>query len=238
MIKGFDVSAWQDNNSTPQRIDWQKAKSQEAKFCFIRALYSTVIDEDFIYNWEGSKGMIRGAYQFYDYRFPVMAQANAFIKLMGSDWGELPPVIDVETVYEKGVAVPFPSSTNYNNAVLSWLKVIENACGKKPIIYTGQNIIKYGLKLFSTSEITKYPLWIAEYRNPVGEPYHNPWSDWLIWQWGTPTIGLAYGMESKELDADLFNGDEEALRKFANLALKPSMPTYEEHMVKYHGWVV
>jgi lysozyme len=217
MIKGFDCSSWQDNNNTPQKIDWAKAKSQDSKFCFIRALYSTVIDEDFIYNWENSRGIMRGAYQFYDYRYPVDKQANAFIALMKNDWGELPPVIDVEQPLEHGVPVPFPPSTAYAAAVLKWLQMVEAACGKRPIIYTGQNIIKYGLKMFSTSPLVKYPLWIAEYRTPVGNPNFTPWPGWTFWQWGTPTIGMAYGMESKELDANLYNGDMAALQAFAGL---------------------
>jgi GH25 family lysozyme M1 (1,4-beta-N-acetylmuramidase) len=221
MIKGFDVSAWQDNNNTPQKIDWDKAKAQDSKFCFIRAAYSTVEDEDFKFNWEHSKGILRGAYQFYDYRYTAKSQADMFVKLMGSDWGELPPVIDVEQPLENGQPVPFPNAMAYQTGVMTWLKTVEAACGKRPIIYTGQNIIKYGLRINSTSPLTKYPLWIAEYRAPTGNPNFTPWPGWAFWQWGTPAIGLAYGMESRELDADLYNGSYEDLLLFCGINVPP-----------------
>jgi lysozyme len=232
MIKGFDVSSWQDNPTTVQKIDWEKAKSQDSKFVFIRALYANSPDRDFSYNWEHSKGLLRGAYQFYDYRFPVRPQAEAFIALMKGDWGELPPVIDVETVYANGVMVPFPPSSAYQQAVITWLKIIEDACKKRPIIYTGQNIIKYGLKMFSTSELTKYPLWIAEYRTPTGNPNFTPWPSWVFWQYGTPAVGLQYGMESKELDCNLYNGDLAALQAFAGLPPSSEPPLTLEQRVE------
>jgi GH25 family lysozyme M1 (1,4-beta-N-acetylmuramidase) len=220
-VKGFDLSAWQNAPATPQGIDWEKAKSQDAKFCFIRAAYSTVEDRDFKYNWEHSKGILRGVYQFYDYRYPAKAQAEMLVALMKDDWGELPPVIDVEQPLEHGQPVPFPNAAAYQASVITWMRIVEAACGKRPIIYTGQNIIKYGLRVTSTSPLTKYPLWIAEYRAPVGEPNFTPWPGWTFWQYGTPAVGLQYGMESKELDMDLYHGTYDELLTFAGIQTPP-----------------
>ena len=229
MITGFDVSSWQDNNNTAPQIDWVKAGQHDAKFCYIRAAYSTVIDEDFRYNWGNSKGNIpyRGAYQFYDYRYPADKQANKFIEIMAGDWGELPPVIDVEQpiaynkVTKKYEPVDFPPPNDYQTAVKNWLAIVEKACGRKPVIYTGQNIIRYGLRVLPNSPLTKYPLWIASYQTPPVKPYYAPWTDWVFWQWGTPVVGIQMGMESKELDSNYFNGDEPALRRFAGLDALP-----------------
>lgn len=224
-VKGFDVSAWQDANSTPKKIDWDKATSQEAKFCYIRAAYSTVMDEDFPYNWEQSRGKIlRGVYQFYDYRYTAKSQAEVLIALMRDDWGELPPCIDVEQPLDHGKPVDFPNANAYQTGVMTWLKAVEAASGKRPVIYTGQNIIKYGLRIGYLSPLTKYPLWIAEYRNPTGEPNFTPWPGWVFWQYGTPPIGLQYGMESKELDANLYNGNYDQLLTFAGIQPPPPPP--------------
>jgi len=62
---GIDISAWQDDNSTPQQIDWSKAKSAGAQFAFIKASQGTFTDQDFAYNWQAAKaaGVLRGAYR-------------------------------------------------------------------------------------------------------------------------------------------------------------------------------
>lgn len=238
MIKGFDVSSWQDNNNTPQKIDWTKAKAQESKFCYIRAAYATKEDEDFKYNWQGSKGLLRGAYQFYDYRISAEKQAEYLVDLMGDDWGELPPAIDVEQPFEfkkvdgvwKSTLVPFPPSDAWTRSILAWISIVEPACGKKPVIYSGPNIIRYGLKMGMYSPLIKYPLWIANYQNPPVKPNIWPWQDWVFWQWGTPPVGLMYGMESKELDCNLFNGTIEELNTFAGTTPMPEQLTLEQRV--------
>ena len=50
MIEGIDVSVWQDDNSTPQKMDFSKAKAAGARFVFIKACERGFIDPDFIYN--------------------------------------------------------------------------------------------------------------------------------------------------------------------------------------------
>ena len=153
------------------------------------------------------------------------------------DWGELPPVIDVEQPFkwdpEKKamVPVPFPPSTDWQNSIKTWLSIVEPACGKKPIIYSNPNCIKYGLKLSSTSWLRDYPLWLAQYN--VSKPNPWPWADWTFWQYGTPAIGEQLGMESKDVDVDYFNGDIEALEKFCgvNVTTTPVL-TFEERLTR------
>ena len=236
-VKGFDCSSWQNAVSTPQKIDWTKAKAQESKFCFIRAAYSTEEDVDFDYNWAGAKGLLRGAYQFYDYRYAADKQANKLIEIMGDDWGELPPVIDVEQpfFYDKHLSkytpVAFPPSDAWKGAILNWISIIQKACGKVPIIYTNQNCIRYGLKMTAASPLVQYPLWIAAYQDPPVKPACWPWPTWTFWQWGTPPVGLQYGMESKDLDCNLFNGDFDALVKFAGVQVEKPL-TLEERVAR------
>lgn len=237
--KGIDVSKWQDNNATPKKIDWQKARDAGNDFVFIRAAYAGIVDEDFAYNWPESKTIpLRGVYQFYDYRIDAKKQADFLVTLMAGDWGELPPVIDVEEpapVYNKDTKqydrVPFPKSDAWTSEILEWLGIIEAACGKKPVIYTSQNYIKYGLKMSAFSPLLKYPLWIAEYRTPpTGTPYIHPWKEWAFWQWGTPPVGLISGVESKEVDSNFFNGTVEDLRKFCGITEKPPELTLEQRV--------
>ncbi len=59
---GIDVSLWQDNNSTPQMVDFAKAKSAGASFVFIKASQGLYLDPDFVMNWQnaGTAGILRG----------------------------------------------------------------------------------------------------------------------------------------------------------------------------------
>ena len=52
---GIDVSFWQDNNTTPQQVNWRKAKAAGAVFAFIKASQAAYTDEDFEYNWKEAK---------------------------------------------------------------------------------------------------------------------------------------------------------------------------------------
>ena len=62
-VLGIDCSKWKDDNSTPQQMDFFKAKAEGASFVFIKASQSTWLDSDFIYNWQAAKdaGLMRGA---------------------------------------------------------------------------------------------------------------------------------------------------------------------------------
>ena len=65
MIEGNDISLWQDDNSTPQRVNFEQMRKR-SRFVFIKASQSTYIDPDYIYNWDNAirAGMPRAAYHF------------------------------------------------------------------------------------------------------------------------------------------------------------------------------
>jgi len=80
MIKGIDVSHWQDDNSTPQQIDFNKAKKAGAEYVFIKASERMSIDGDLVYNWDNAKeaGLLRGAYHFLRWDVSGLQQARFF----------------------------------------------------------------------------------------------------------------------------------------------------------------
>ena len=55
MIPGIDVSHWQDDKSTPQKMNFVKAQAMGAKFVFIKVSERGGMDEDFFYNWKNAK---------------------------------------------------------------------------------------------------------------------------------------------------------------------------------------
>jgi len=226
---GIDVSFWQDNNNTPQQIDWKKAKTAGAVFAFIKASQATFTDSDFVYNWEGAKtaGILRGAYHFFDYRVSPKTQATHFIKLLKNDPGELPPVMDLE----QHPNWPLPSRENLLAVIKTFLEALQAEFGRKPLFYTNPSMIYYTLKPVP-SWLTAYPLWIAHYGVPQPTMI-QPWASWTFWQWTDKGDGLAFGMESKGLDMNWFNGTEQELRKWAGVEPgPPPEPSLEEKVAR------
>jgi len=228
--KGIDCSAWQDLNSTPKKIDWKKAASQGVKFAFIRACNGLIPDEDFAYNWAAAKdaGILRGAYQFYDYRKSPTEQAKYLAGLLAKDKGELPPVNDLE-YYAPWGAIK-------RNNILTNLEVyfdtLKAQGHPRAIFYTNPAMILYTL-MPVPAWLSSIPLWIAHYG--VDHPLTTavaPWGKWTFWQYSSTGDGLAYGMESRGLDMDWFNGSEDELRAFASVGAQVPYITDAEKLAR------
>src|SRR4030066_1612501 len=98
MIPGIDVSHWQDDKSTPQKMNFVKSQVMGAKFVFIKVSERAGMDEDFFYNWKNAKaaGLFRGGYHFLRWDISELTQASIFCDLLNDDPGELPPICDFE----------------------------------------------------------------------------------------------------------------------------------------------
>ena len=96
--KGIDVSRWQDDKSTPQRMNFAMAKGQGVEFVFIKASQSIWADRDILYNWDAARraGLLRGAYHFLTWETSAERQAEFMWGLLEADPGELPLVLDYE----------------------------------------------------------------------------------------------------------------------------------------------
>jgi lysozyme len=218
---GIDVSFWQDDNSTPQGVDWKKAKAAGAKFAFIRAGQNTYPDPDFVYNWREAKaaGILRGAYLFYDYRNYPRPQAEFLWQQIQDDPGELPPVMD----FERYPTWPLPTRDNCLSVIKTFMAELESLGGRKPIFYSNPSMIIYTLKPIP-AWLADHPLWVANYG--VSEPMLSATSHWpqgwTFWQYSSTGDGKAFGMESKGLDMNWYNGSEAELRAFAGQGIPPA----------------
>jgi lysozyme len=246
-VLGADVSKYQNNPYTPQRPDFKKLKDGGVKFVIIRASQNVSIDPDFIYNWNAAKdaGLIRGSYHFHEYRQgiakPTIEQARFYASVLGNEPGDIPPIVDYERPNDQWPELP-PREVGLANLEI-WYKYMDTN-HKKGMFYSNPNTILYNLRprYDSGAFLLEHSLWIAQYYyklNAAGkvseprqhcatiadigirQPSHYNWADWTFWQFGTPSVGLALGMESREIDLDIFNGDEAALRKFAGLDVQP-----------------
>ena len=233
MIQGIDISHWQNDQSTPQKMNFTKAVKMGAKFVYIKVSERGGIDSDFEYNWKAAKdaGLLRGGYHFLRWNLSGLLQARLFSDILEDDPGELPPCADFEA--------PNLGSLYPSNALLEqFLVEVETILDKKPMLYTspgywnihGRN--KY-TKMFDT-KWAYYPLWIAHYMKTytpgVSKPAElEPWKSsnktWTFWQYTNMGDGLAYGAESKTIDLNWFNGSLEELKKFASGSGGTTTPT-------------
>jgi GH25 family lysozyme M1 (1,4-beta-N-acetylmuramidase) len=194
--KGIDVSHWTGT------IDWKKVAGAGVEFAFIKATESTnYVDDTFAANWKNAKqaGVLRGAY-LYLQPGNGKAQADKFLKTLGSDYGELPPVADLE---QSGVS---PADLK------AWLKEVEAKTGRKPMIYTSPG---YWSGFGGGSQFKDYPLWIAHWGvNCPTVP--STWKSWAFWQYAGESSTVIPGIPSSSLnDLNYFNGNAKDLKAYS-----------------------
>ena len=214
---GIDVSRWQDDNSTPQRMDFAKAYNAGGRFVFIKASQACWMDEDMLYNWKSAKDalLLRGAYHFLDWTRSAVEQAHFFCNLLEKDPGELPPVVDFEC--RTGV----PSDAVDKLEVVC--DIIEERLNKYPIIYTSPYYWKEHGNVDPDIWWNLHDLWIANYE--VSNPFvPAPWDTWTFWQWTDKGDGKLFGAESYGLDMNWFNGSFDALIAYAGATIPDPEP--------------
>lgn len=198
-----DVSFWQDDNSTPQMVDFVKMLAAGMKGTIIKVSQSDYLDSDYILNWKHAKdaGMPRGGYCFLDWTLPLVTQVRFFCGVLRNDPGEMIPTLDYEC--RTGV----PDAGNARQQLHDGILEFEDKMGKSPLLYTGKDYWKnYGS---ADPWWLRCMLWFAyptDNKNILPPPPPLPWTSWLLWQWSWKGDGIKYGCESKQLDMDTFNG--------------------------------
>jgi lysozyme len=195
-----DVSFWQDDPTTPDGINFTKM-AQMTRGVIIRAGQNLWEDIRFKTSWSNAKqaGLVRGSYWFYDSRANPKRQAEKWVEVLGDDPGEMELWCDFED--------------RYGGAYTGWrhwfdfmerLKVL--LPNKNLGVYTGYY---YWQELAAgVSYFAQYPLWIAAY-NTTAPRVPPIWQDWTYWQFTDNGDGSLFGVESKNIDLNYFNGTEE-----------------------------
>jgi len=193
-LRGLDVSHF----SGP--VDWEKIKNEGHRFAVAKATEGDDwLDPTFNDNIEAIKkaGLIRGAYHFFVAHDDPEPQAENFIKNVSLTSGDLPPVIDIETLSNRPV-------TDLADRLNKWLQIVEKHYGVKPIIYTSHNFWNQQLQ----QSFGDYPLWIAEYTEDLPQ-VPNGWLVWSFWQYDGDAIPPGV---TKMADLNYFNGTLEELK--------------------------
>lgn len=198
-IHGIDVSRYQSI------VNWKEVKSMEVKgikidFVFIKATEGiSIVDDQFRRNWleAGNENIPKGAYHFFVPNRNAKRQATNFIQIVNLNPGDLPPVLDVEKSH--GISV-----NEMQKEVKTWLDMVEEHYGVKPVIYT--NIDFYN-KYFKDG-FEEYPLWIAHYLQPEKPRIETKW---VFWQHSEK--GRVNGIKSP-VDFNVFYGDSSDFSEF------------------------
>lgn len=212
-IFGFDVSFYQRIPATSthpaKEIDFYRVKNYGARFVIIKAGQGNYKDPGFDYNWKAAKlaGIPRASYFFEDKDFSPQSQAEFYWNLIKDDPGEGFCAMDFET----------GSHSDLNSAYvfLNRLQQLSMLPDNKIAIYTGYPFWNAALNNADRSWFRRFPLWQAWYSDDPADvlnPY--PWNELLTWQDGTPSIGLNVGVQSKEIDHNIFNGGEEKFKLY------------------------
>ena len=202
-VHGPDCSFYQDDNETPQQINFQKLGGI-SDFVIIRAGQNNWVDPDFKVNWELAKiaKVPRGSYWFYDSRVSPVSQAQLWAKTLGSDLGELPMFAD----YEENYGGPYGGWVHFK----AFIEELKKQCVNKEIgIYTAYYYWKDHMPAPGPDleYFHQYTLWIANYG--VSKPaVPVPWSadEWKFWQYTSSGNGALYGVESSNIDLNYYNG--------------------------------
>ncbi|MCX4774995.1 GH25 family lysozyme [Streptomyces sp. NBC_01285] len=233
-VKGIDTSH-HNHDATGKPIDWKRVAQKNA-FTFLKATQgSRYKDRWFARDFKtvSATSLMRAPYHFFDPKSTRdgAAQADHFIRTVraagysGTKPGELPPVLDVESVWVKGKEA-CPKALRAGQLDI-FLKRVKSAFKVTPIVYTRASFVN-DCMAGKGQAFKGYPLWLARYGSGAREPQSVPGAGpWTFWQYteservpGVPgpknTAGTA--------DRNVYRGTLAQLRAMANLGSTSTPP--------------
>ena len=193
-INGIDLSHYQG------KVDWKKLNDSAVAFVFIKATEGHhTVDKSFNNHWKGSSHtkLLRGVYHFFDPAVDAKSQALHFLATTAADFGDFPPVVDIESRQQQ-------ASTEILAALTVFLSVIEQKTSRKPMIYTSPGF----WDSLDSKKFSDHHLWLADYSKKAKLP--KQWHEWLFWQFSSG--GIVDGVEGN-VDMSVFSKGRNALEQ-------------------------
>lgn len=227
IIPASDLSHHQGYPPRFPVVDFQKMKAWGFKGCVMRASHGPFADRAFVYNWPACKGVLpRSSYHYYENWSPPKAQVKKYWETVGGDFEGI-AWLDLED----RLAGDYGHWDDWYQW-LEELKVISGLPSERIGIYTGHYYFTEmlrGATAVQRAYFRQYALWLAWYFTDPLKPIFTtipptlPWTDaeTAMVQTGTPVIGLAAGVGSKELDYNRVNGRSNYIKMFGNLEPQP-----------------
>lgn len=221
MITGPDVSTYQGV------VDWPAVAASGHSFAITKATEWIKlspnakrvpnVDKRFARNWQGIKdaGLVRGAYMFFHPECDPVAQAEHFVKVVGFEPGDLPPLVDLEA--HDGLMAP-----EIVTRLRACLEALEALTSTWPLIYTAEwfwrgwvaSLKRWPSRVSGADVLHSWRLWIADY--DVKAPNLLGWDRWTLWQHTVADKGKVTGVNAR-CDLNRFNGTTDDLRQLAGL---------------------
>lgn len=219
-VYGIDISRYQHESGRKRyTIDWNKLRitglgsgrrvsgtaDYPVSFIYIKATQGTTLFSKYYLadiRQARCHGIAAGSYHFYSPKRNGSSQAAWFLKKASIAKTDLPPVLDLEPT-EKQIREMGGDEAMFREALI-WLRIVENKCGKKPLLYVSQQFVNDHLSK-APEAFRRYDVWVARY----GE--FKPYVKLLHWQL-TP-YGKVRGIHG-EVDINVFNGTREKFRSY------------------------
>lgn len=246
-IHGMDISKWQHPGDAP--IDFVKMYNAGIRFVMIKssdtrdvsdaqALKYLVMDR----NAAQSAGIYTGFYYYAtlpDTTDPAIiiqdaqAQAQKAIWRLASLGGytnrDLSYALDLENncvrVSSSGSCMKYAARSDVTLWANTWLSAVADKTTRAPIIYSYPQFLENAMT--RSSDLLKYPLWIAHYSlnpfDPLSQPgqktagcFVHSWTTsncsslWIVWQYTSCGIAGKYGVPGTRVDLDVFRGTTSA----------------------------
>jgi len=191
-------------------IDWDKIKSQNISFVYIKATEGEdYLDPNYISNVTAAQKskLLVGEYHFFRFNKPGKTQAANFLFQTRHVSGKLIPVLDIE---EWGNMPVVKTETEIRKEIADFLNVVETVTGCKMILYTNVN----SYNRFIKGQFPDNPIWICSFNKNRILPDNR---EWLFWQHAHN--GKLAGIKGF-VDMNTFNGDELKWKKYIEFELK------------------
>ena len=237
--RGLDISKYDIRYHASRRL---------VDFVIQRASYGLKQDERFEPLHADIQNVpLRAAYHYYNTGIPWQAQAEHFLRIIeGRGYHFL--ALDYELLFNK-------LNANSANDARRIMQMWRAETGQQVLLYCNPNIYENYLLPFG-DWMAAWPLWISQWHSKwwyqhraSGPKLPRGVSDWAFWQyggdyqhpsglWSVPGYneGRDWGVESKHVDLDVFNGSVEELRTWARVGgLKdskdpPIPPSVPDHL--------
>ncbi|HEY0043217.1 MAG TPA: glycoside hydrolase family 25 protein [Allosphingosinicella sp.] len=195
------------------RVNWdQVATDPHVKAVIHRAFYGLRQDSAFVDQAAKAraKGLLIGAYLLGRPGDPI-AQADALIDL-GKRTNVKFLALDIENVD--------PARSMTLADALKFIARVHERTGRYPAFYTNWSTYQHISKTYdSKSLFARTPLWIARFRDQLGEQSPRVWRDYSLWQFSSEINCTAerpcpYRVPgtARDMDVNVFNGSEAALK--------------------------
>ncbi len=164
-----------------------------------------------------------GAYHFFSTQRRGKEQAKYFLENSDLQPGDLPPVLDIEP-YDHQIKAMGGAEVMFRE-VSDWVRMVEKACGTKPVLYVSQSFINEYMEK-APAALKEYPVWVARY----GEfkPYVR------LLQWQLSCDGKVNGITGS-VDINVFNGTAEHFQDYLKTStLKESTFNNQSYKGKSH----